>query len=364
MKLGVVLRYWPTLSETFVARELTELIGRGVDLHVVSLGARADAALADPHQAPVLRPPHGIDRLRALPALRHLGRSAVRSAAAFASRTLAPRSVWTALWIADQGAALGWQRVHTHFAGEAAEIAAVVGAVLGIPWSVTTHAVDLFVPRESLPRLLREAEPCFTVCEHHRRWIADRYGVEARVVRCGVPLDVPRAEPGSPGTRFVCVARDVAKKGLPLLIEALDQVDGATLRLISDARIVHPRVETGLLRPSQVGAELASAQVFVLPCRIAPNGDRDGVPVAILEAMAAGLPVLTSAVSGIPEIVDEEVGWLVPPDDRQALVSALRAATDPDARTTRGAAARARVVDRGWTVQAQVDGLLAGWEAG
>ncbi|MEQ1507838.1 MAG: glycosyltransferase, partial [Myxococcota bacterium] len=85
-----------------------------------------------------------------------------------------------------------------------------------------------------------------------------------------------------------------------------------------------------------------------------------GVPVALLEAMAAGLPVVSTAVSGIPELVDDTVGWLVPPDDPHALLGALRAACgDRSARVARGQAARRRILTEGWTVDRQVDGLLA-----
>jgi glycosyltransferase involved in cell wall biosynthesis len=77
-----------------------------------------------------------------------------------------------------------------------------------------------------------------------------------------------------------------------------------------------------------------------------------------MEAMAAGLPVISTAVSGIPELVDESVGWLVPPDDDAALRRALDAARDPRERRRRGAAARARVLD-GWTVASSAQQLLA-----
>ena len=75
----------------------------------------------------------------------------------------------------------------------------------------------------------------------------------------------------------------------------------------------------------------------------------DGLPVALVEAMAAGLPVVTTAVSGIPELVDDEVGWLVPPDDLGALEAGVRMVlADPEGRARRGAAARARVAERGY----------------
>jgi glycosyltransferase involved in cell wall biosynthesis len=115
----------------------------------------------------------------------------------------------------------------------------------------------------------------------------------------------------------------------------------------------------GSLSPEDVPAALALAHGFVLPCRVAPDGDRDGIPVSILEAMAAGLPVVATAVSGIPEAVDDEVGWLVPPADPGALAAAMQAAArSPSERARRGAAALVRA-EAGGGVERQVDELLA-----
>ena len=91
------------------------------------------------------------------------------------------------------------------------------------------------------------------------------------------------------------------------------------------------RITVKMLPPSQIPAALAEAQVFALPCRIADSGDRDGIPVAMMEAMAAGLPVVTTPVSGIPELVDDTVGWLVPTDDVPTLRQTLeRITTQPE----------------------------------
>jgi colanic acid/amylovoran biosynthesis glycosyltransferase len=362
LSVGYVLRYWPTVSETFVARELTELLRRGISAEVVALGQRPDARWAPPSAVPVLRPPRGRGTLALVPPLTALSRAEVRAVVRWASRHLRPRDVARALWVAEQGALRGWSRLHVHFAGEAVEWARVAAAALSVPYTVTVHAVDLFVPRPSLREVLRDAACVITVCEHHRRWMAERYAVEATVIRCGVPTEVAQAEPGAPGARFVCVARDVPKKGLDELVAAMEAVPEATLRLVSDGvRLGGPRVLAGPLPPGRVPGVLARAHAFVLPCRIAPDGDRDGVPVALLEAMAAGLPVVSTAVSGVGELVDDEVGWLVPSGDPGALRRALRQALSPSERARRGAAARHRVIAQRWTVERQVDELLGVW---
>jgi glycosyltransferase involved in cell wall biosynthesis len=181
------------------------------------------------------------------------------------------------------------------------------------------------------------------VSRFHVALLREQYGVDAELLSCGI--DTARfllADPAGGGP-LVCVARDVPKKNLDGLVGALP--DPVHLRLVSDAhRLGGPRVLVGAVPPSAIPRVLARGSAFVLPCRVAPDGDRDGLPVALLEAMAAGLPVVTTAVAGIPEVVDETVGWLLPPDDPQALSNALReVAASPAERARRGANARRRM---------------------
>lgn len=356
MKVVYVLRYYPTLTETFVAREAAELLRRGVDVEAVAWGTRSDGVLQN--EAPtwnVVRPPSGRRALELGRGLRFVGKTAGLLAG------FRPKDALRVLWLADHLQRVGADRVHVHFAGEAAEWTRAACRLAGVPYSVTVHAVDLFKPRQNLLLVLRDAATVVTVSAFHRAHL-EKMGIDAFVVRCGVPLDVAQADLAAPGPlRIIAVGRDVPKKGLDLLLEALEQLPDATLHLVSDRKIAHPRITAGLLSPSNVREALAHAHVFALPCRVAPDGDSDGLPVALLEAMAAGLPVVSTPVAGIPEVVDASVGWLIPVNDVSALVLALHAAASLPERIRRGTAARERI--QGWTVGAQVDGLLAAWAA-
>lgn len=333
--VAYVLRYWPTLTETFVAREIDALQRSGQPIVVVALGHRADGALQDAlPDVEVLRPPRGwaLARVWGL----HVRKRSARLA-----------------WLARALRARGVVRIHAHFAGEAAIWARDLSGVLGIPWSVTCHAVDLFKPVPGLPALLAEARPVVTVCAHHQRLLGS-WGIDARVVRCGAPLDVPIADPSIQPPSVITVARDVPKKGLERLVAATRSL-GVPLRIVGHApRLAGPGVHVGALPPSAVPRALAGAQIFALPVRVAPDGDRDGVPVAMIEAMAAGLPVVTRPVSGVPELVDPSVGWI----DVDLESALARAVADPSERTSRGRAARERAGS--W---ATVDGSAAAMRA-
>jgi colanic acid/amylovoran biosynthesis glycosyltransferase len=353
VRILYVLRYFPTLTETFVYREIGGLLARGHQVEVAAIGARADGDLQDELPDVVVhRPPAAPIGPELIAGMQ------VRSRLRLKDRV---RASWLG------GVARGFDRIHVHFAGEAAEWAQIAAAVAGVPFSVTVHAADLWKPRAALAEVLQAADRVITVAEHNRAALRERYRVDATVVRCGVdPRRYPPASPASPGPmRVVSVARWIPKKGLDRLCEAVDALGApVALRLVADApaRVASSRVTIGALPSGSVPEALASAHLFALPCRVADDGDRDGVPVAMMEAMAAGLPVLTTAIAGIPELVDDEVGWIVPPDDAAALRAALEAAAaDPEGRARRGDAGRRRIAERGFTVDAQVDGLLAAW---
>ncbi|MCK6504149.1 glycosyltransferase family 4 protein [Myxococcota bacterium] len=356
MRVLYLLRYYPTLTETFVYREVDALLARGIEVRIAALGNRADGELqAEPPAATVLRVPSWT-----LAGRLHARTEGQRWLAGVRGEREAARLPWLSRRLA------GVDRLHVHFAGGAAEWARALSLDTGLPYTVMVHAVDLFRPRPAMTEVLRAADAVLTVAEHHQALLAD-LGVPARLVRCGpdpARWQAP-ADDGGP-LRALAVGRNVPKKGLDLLLEAWRGLERpqARLDLVSDLPDPGlPGVQVhGLQPPPAVRQLVAGANLVVLPCRRAPDGDMDGVPVSLMEGMAAGRAVIGTAVSGLPELVDDEVGWLIPPEDPAALVRALRAAQDqPGERARRGRAGPARLAARGFTLQAQVEGLLASW---
>lgn len=360
MRALYLLRYYPTLTETFVHQEIAALAASGVEVAVAAMGSRPDGALAeDLPSVPVL----------AVPRRPLAGRlSPLTAGQRWLSTWQRPKDVARLPWLARRAA--GFDRIHVHFAGEAAEWAAALRLDLGLPFTVTVHAADLFKPRPGLDAVLSAAERVFTVSDHNVAALASR-GVAATRLRCGPDLDRWRPSPLPPGPlRVAFVGRDVPKKGLDTLLVAWRRLDRPELRLdiVSDAppRPLPGVRFHGLLPPSGVRAVLEAAHLLALPCRRAPDGDLDGVPVALMEAMALGRAALSTPVSGVPELVVDEGpeanGWLVPPDDPDALAAALRQiAEDRAALTARAAAGPAALRRGGFTLEAQIRGLRAAW---
>lgn len=281
--------------------------------------------------------------------------------------------------LARSAARDGVDQVHAHFAGHPATAAWIVHRLTGIPFSFTAHANDLFVAPALLERKAGDARFVIAISEYNRRVLHERSpgSIRVEVVHCGVDLE--RFNATRPGARdpdlVVCVASLSAKKGHAHLIDALallaERRPEIVLELVGDGperepilrrardRGVAERVRVLGARSSRdVQAILNRAGAFVLPSIRLPSGRMEGIPVALMEAMASGVPVVASRLSGIPELVHDEVtGLLVEPGDPQALAAALARILEDHALAA-GLATRAReLVEREFDLELEVDRL-------
>jgi glycosyltransferase involved in cell wall biosynthesis len=376
--LGLLVKTWPKLSETFILEEVLGLERQGVTLQLYALNEPSDAFA---HGA-VARVRAPLQRLPAATAWRERLAEHARLAAA------APLRYLCALACTVRGGA-GWRtfvragtlavrlqrdgivHLHAHFISEPAEIARLASRMTGIPFSISAHAKDIYLSRpRALARRLRSARFTVTCTEANRQALA-AIAPDAVLHRMyhGIDQDVfhPRcrqAQATPDGPLLLAVGRLRAKKGLDTLIDAVrllhergrrvrceivgygEEHDLLAHRIENAGLGRHVRL-VGKLAREQVIERYACATVFVQPSRIAADGDRDGIPNVLLEAMAMGLPVVATRVSGIPEAIDDGVeGLLVEPDAPLALADAIeRVLLYPAHAAAMGLAARRRVVE-------------------
>lgn len=381
-----VIGTYPSTTTTFIDREIELLRRWGLPLEVVSLRrpaahlSAAQRALQDDvtYVLPVrlrelvrshvrmlvTRPIAYVVTLVYLLTRRHPSlRARVRTLLHFGEAVHAARLV------AERSPV---DHVHAHFVDRATVVALVMGRLLGVPYSATAHANDIYVDPVLLDEKLAGASfvaTCTRANASHlaavapgpaaSRVVCIHHGLDLRAFDVGEPVDP--VEPEVP--LLLCVAQLRPKKGLADLIDACARLVGrgydVRCRIIGEGPL-RPELETrvrergledvvefaGALPHDEVLDHYRRASVFVLPCVVAPNGDRDGIPNALLEAMASKVPVVSTAHSGIPEAVEAgRSGLLVPPGDVAALTDALaRLLDDPDLRRRLGAGGRDAVL--------------------
>ena len=378
MKVAYIVSRFPHVTETFVVRELDGVdAAADLELELFSLFPTVDATLHPAARGWVAQ----LRRGSAGGALRGTAwwlcrrPRALLSAAAIVTRAFArkPRRLARALVtvaVASDHArtmrTLGVDHVHAHFANYPALAAWTVARLAGPSYSFTAHAHDIFRDQSFLPRLLADARFVVTISEFNREFLA-RYNpgrTPVHVVHCGVDPVVwrprPRAPPGHGAVRALCVASLEEKKGHRVLLRALaggglervelDLVGPGALRAELEALArelgLGDRVRFhGALPEPDVAALLDRADVFVLASVVERSGFMEGIPVALMEALATGVPVVATRLSGVPELVrDGDTGLLAEPGDAASLRTALeRAIGDPDAARRRAAAGRALV---------------------
>lgn len=358
--VGYVVSTWPRLSQSFVLNEVVALEQRNISVRLFSVKNPGDEPVhskVSSVRAPVsylslqrhwkqVIASHARVLIRRP---RRYGRTLI-DALRF-RRTGVMRCFAKAGYLADLLRVNPVCHLHAHFATAPAVVAMFTSELTGIPYTFTAHARDIYV--DSQPNLLRmemeRAKAVVTVCEYNRDYLRERISPLSKAkVHC-IYNGLDPAEFPFHGSRYdapappviLTVCRLVEKKGLDDLIVAAailrNQQHEFRVEIIGDGplrgHVNHEIAKFGLERfvqliPSQpiegVRVAYKRATVFVLPCVVASDGDRDGVPTVLLEAMLSGVPVISTPVAGIPEIIcSPELGVLVQPNDPPLLARAL-----------------------------------------
>lgn len=368
MRVAYLLKKFPRLSETFILTELCAQESRGVDLCVFSRRAPDDEprhAALETLRAPIEVFPRYAD-LDPWSLIFQAGEAGLDEAGWARLRPLVhdlgplvgerfARLLTEALHVRERARALEVDHIHVHFATESAIVALLARELGGPSYSITAHAKDIYrstVRPELLERLFLGSAFVVTVCDANVDHLRARIGPEAgaRVRRLYNGLDLPRFPfhgDGRDEDHVVAVGRLVEKKGFDVLIDALAELRrrGRTLRatLVGDGeeRVALERrarergllegtlTFTGPLDQDGVREVMQRATVFCLPCVVGEDGNRDALPTVLLEALAVGLPCVSTPVTGIPEILDAgRVGRVVPERDVEATATALEELLD------------------------------------
>jgi glycosyltransferase involved in cell wall biosynthesis len=382
MRLAYLVNQYPKVSHTFIRREILALERRGIMVSRIALrGWDLPLASVEDHRERertrfVLK--EGVVRLL-LCFMSVLVQHPLRMMRAFgltwkmSRRSERPLPVHIA-YLVEASCILRWLRhekiehVHAHFGTNSAEVAMLVHALGGPQWSMTVHGPDEFEKKHLIGLAEKVAHCAFVVAisSFGRGQIFKLSRLKdwpkVHVVHCGLDdVGIEREEGPPPSApRLVCVGRLSEAKGHLLLLEAAHRlsVQGVNLELVfaGDGEL-RPKIEqlivqydlqkvvriTGWISGEQVRKEILAARALVLP------SFAEGLPVAIMEAMALGRPVISTYIAGIPELVQSgDLGWLIPSGDVDALVDVIGLClkAPPELLCRMGRAGRARVMER------------------
>ncbi|MGI9086905.1 MAG: glycosyltransferase family 4 protein [Chthoniobacterales bacterium] len=387
LRVAYVFERFPSFGQTFCYREVAELLRQGAEVEIFSI-RRPKGELAQDWDEDVTR------RVTYLPEEAELVREVERAARAGELPKPAIDGIrewdrqpdflrlYQAAFIGARLQAAGIGRVHAHFAGIAARTAFWIWKVFGIEFSFTAHANDIFAPRPfvvSLEKLCAAAGAVVTVSDFAVAQLRAQFPREAakfhRVYNGIEPARFRAADFASEVPLILSIGRLIEKKGFGNLIQACASLTSRgvnfrceiigegpleeTLRVQTAALGLQDRVQlAGPRTQTQIVERLAAATVFVLPCVRDEKGDMDNLPTVIMEAMAAGLPVVSTNLAGIPEMVlPEATGLLVRPHDPEALAGAVaRILSEPALARSYGASGRA-VAEEKFSVSKNITNL-------
>lgn len=394
-----VLWHFPELSQTFIHREMVEMERLGARVQVLGVRLPGSPEARRPELRPIVEralflPPPALWAPRAAAfARRHparFGRTVSWMATrrhrgpVFRARALA--MVLAAASVAEEVEARGVRYVQAHFGAYQAELALALAMLLDLPYGLTLHAYGIYRDRNILHEKVGQARSVLTCTAYNLRHLQRIFPAHAdriHLVHHGIDLDrIPQAgpPPGEGPTRWLAVGRLVAQKGFDVLVRAAARLrdrgvsfevtilgDGEERKALA-ALIAHLGVGAhvklaGAVPNDEVLRRLRGSHGFVMPSVRVRNGDVDGIPNVVLEAMAMERAVVASEISGLPEVVvPGETGLLVPSGDVAALAEAMeRAAADRAELARLGRGGRALVESRfdvRTNARIQVDHLL------
>jgi len=350
--LAYLFERFPSYTQTFCSREIAELQRQGVNPLVFSVRQPKDEPIDDPRltfreakyfpqDENLVREVDRAIRKRLLP------ESVISELTTWGRKTDFLR-LYQAAWLGPRLKEQGIKHLHAHFAGLAARTAYWIDRFFKIGFSFTAHANDIFAPKSfeiSLGKLIGAARAIVTVSDFSVEFLREKFpGASDKILRVYNGIDVDGFQITDLTARppvLIAVGRLIEKKGFADLIEACRLLhqrrfgfrceivgegpqEAALKAQVGFAGLENLVVFSGPLAQDEVRARLARSTIFVLPCVTEAEGGMDNLPTVIMEAMASGLPVISTALAGIPEMVQDQVtGILLPEHEPEALAKRI-----------------------------------------
>lgn len=361
-KVAYIMSRFPHLPETFILREMIGMEEHGWEIALYPLIFQANQPVVHAEAVPWLARAYRAGAARIASAnfrmfFKEPGRvittfarmvAGNASSAGFLLRAmfLFPRAVWMAESIRKEGVV----HIHAHYATHPALVAWIIHRLTGIPYSVTVHAHDIFVNRTMLREKLQEAAAVVAISDFNRSYLMQHLGPQIgekiHIIHCGINLaeyggsaktahatgqfeiiSVGSLQPYKGQKDLIAACAILAHRGVPFRCRI---IGGGELESSLRTQIAELKLEgcvelSGPRNQKEVAAMLAEADCYVQPSVVTSTGKMEGIPVSLMEAMASGVPVVATSISGIPELVrDGDTGLLVPPGSPDAVADALQ----------------------------------------
>jgi len=358
LKIAYVVKRYPRFSETFIVNEILAHESAGVDVGIFSVRPPVDTHFQDVISR-VKAPVEYIhsDSVRAADlwlAMQHCSTVCASDWRVLDEFIEEPvLNLYGGLLLARKLIEGDYTHIHAHFGSVATSIARIASRLSGIPYTFTAHAKDIFhesVIEEDLRAKIADAKAVVTVSKYNASNLSARFPESTdkiNLIYNGIDLNMfAYNDQSNRECSIVFVGRLVEKKGLPTLVEACEilKKQGLDFRCriigtgeeeasiksdIADRALLDVIDMVGPLPQAEVAAEIAKASVVAAPCIVGADGNRDGLPTVILEAMAIGTPCVSTDVTGIPEVVRHgETGKIVSQFDANGLAAALKELLD------------------------------------
>ncbi|MEM7504567.1 MAG: glycosyltransferase family 4 protein [Pseudomonadota bacterium] len=375
----------PALTVTFIYKEIHRLQGMGRDVLCVSMNTPSpDEISADAgHLSDVTHYLDGVSFGRkTLACFAQLLRHPLRFGRCFwialtASPMQGARDYTRLFYHLLEGGYLAWryreqeiEHIHSHFINGPTSIAMFTAILRGVPFSFTMHASMIWLDPIAFKNKLAECKFCASISEYNKRYVVETYGEEfadkIHLVHCGIDPEMA-ALPARPGDAdeigLLGLGQLNARKGFHVLVEAMgllkEELPKARCTIVGGGEefealsaaieqhgVQHMVELVGPVPHEEVQGYLERCDVFVLPCVVSKDGWRDGIPVALMEAMFHRRPVVSTSILGIPELIESgQSGLLVESDNARQLATAVRQlAGDADSRRAMGERGREKVL--------------------